>query len=499
VSPNAATISLTPAQLNALVADGALTVRISGFGVVNSASCATDGGVRVRLDYLGLPAASDCNGNGLLDSCEVGTGAAPDCNGNGVPDSCDIASGVATDCNANGRPDSCDIAQGASSDFNSNGRPDECSGEFVVGGSGYATIVAAVNAAPAGGTVWVGPGTRTEEVIIQRRVTLRSARGPAETILDGTGIDLSLVSVFGTPAHGTVIEGFTFRNGTAGEGAAPNRKGGAIFIDGGGESLVVNIYSCIFESNAADLGGAVYGRGLVSTVQACDFRDNDATLGGAMFLEGGSWVVRVTSISGGNAVQGGAIYANAPITGFVTLSSLSNNTAEAGSAIYFAPTIASPLVVTNSQVEFNTGASGAALQTASVVPIQIASVRFCGNEPGDFEGPITDLGFNTFSSDCNGNGICDAEELETGLVTDCNENGLPDSCDIAAGAPDINGNGAIDDCERLGDIDGDGFVGASDLALMLTAWGSTNADADLSGDGLVSGQDIAILLQRWGL
>ena len=155
--------------------------------------------------------------------------------------------------------------------------------------------------------------------------------------------------------------------------------------------------------------------------------------------------------------------------------------------------------MTNSQVEFNTGASGAALQTASVVPIQIASVRFCGNEPGDFEGPITDLGFNTFSSDCNGNGICDAEELETGLVTDCNENGLPDSCDIAAGAPDINGNGAIDDCERLGDIDGDGFVGASDLALMLTAWGSTNADADLSGDGLVSGQDIAILLQRWGL
>ena len=225
---------------------------------------------------------------------------------------------------------------------------------------------------------------------------------------------------------------------------------------------------------------AVYGRRLVSTVQACDFRGNDATLGGALFLEGGSWVVRVTSIAGGTAERGGAIYADAPITGFVTLSSLSDNSAGEGSAIYFAQTIASPLVVTNSQVEFNTGAAGAALQSASGVPIQIASVRFCGNAPADLEGPVTDLGFNTFSSDCNGNG-------------------LPDSCDIDAGAPDINGNGAIDDCERLGDIDGDGFVGAADLALMLTAWGSANPDADLSGDGIVSGQDIAILLQRWGL
>jgi CxxC motif-containing protein (DUF1111 family) len=454
------------------------------------------------VDLGGNIFSADCNGNGICDAEEIADGLATDCNANGTLDACDIASGTSADCNGNGRPDACDIGAGTSTDLDGNGRLDECAGELVVGGSGYPTIQAAINAAPvSGATVLVAPGTYAGMSVdlTGKSIALRSIAGPVATILDGTGLQGPIVRVLSAGDDGSSITGFTFRNGTAGEGAAPNRRGGAIFIDGGAESLVVNIYSCIFESNAADLGGAVYGRGLVSTVQACDFRDNDATLGGALFLEGGSWVVRVTSISGGTADQGGAIYASAPITGFVTLSSLSNNAAEAGSAIYFAPTIASPLVVTNSQVEFNTGASGAALQTASSVPIQIASVRFCGNEPGDFEGPITDLGFNTFSSDCNGNGICDAEELETGLVTDCNENGLPDSCDIAAGAPDINGNGAIDDCERLGDIDGDGFVGASDLALMLTAWGSTDADADLSGDGLVSGQDIAILLQRWGL
>jgi CxxC motif-containing protein (DUF1111 family) len=455
------------------------------------------------VDLGGNIFSADCNGNGLCDAEEIARGLATDCNGNGTLDACDLASGAAADCNGNGRPDSCDIAAGSSTDLDGNGRLDECSGEFVVGGSGYPTMQAAVNAAPASGaTVSVGPGTYTGMSVdlSGKSVTLRSIAGPAATILDGTGLAGPIVRILDAGADGATITGFTFRNGSAGEGVAPNRRGGAIFADAGSaDSVVVNIYSCVFESNSADLGGAVYGRRLVSTVQACDFRGNDATLGGALFLEGGSWVVRVTSIAGGTADRGGAIYANAPITGFVTLSSLSDNSAGEGSAIYFAQTIASPLVVTNSQVEFNTGAAGAALQSASGVPIQIASVRFCGNEPADLEGPVTDLGFNTFSSDCNGNGICDAEELQTGLVTDCNGNGLPDSCDIDAGAPDINGNGAIDDCERLGDIDGDGFVGAADLALMLTAWGSSNADADLSGDGLVSGQDIAILLQRWGL
>ena len=38
-----------------------------------------------------LPATSfDCNGNGIIDACEVSDGTATDCNGNGVPDSCDL-------------------------------------------------------------------------------------------------------------------------------------------------------------------------------------------------------------------------------------------------------------------------------------------------------------------------------------------------------------------------------------------------------------------------
>jgi hypothetical protein len=48
----------------------------------------------------------------------------------------------------------------------------------------------------------------------------------------------------------------------------------------------------------------------------------------------------------------------------------------------------------------------------------------------------------------------------------------------------------------LGDIDGDGFVNASDLAALLGQWGSAGS-ADLDGDGVVSASDLALLLAAW--
>jgi hypothetical protein len=48
----------------------------------------------------------------------------------------------------------------------------------------------------------------------------------------------------------------------------------------------------------------------------------------------------------------------------------------------------------------------------------------------------------------------------------------------------------------LGDLDGDGAVGQTDLALLLGAWGSTGL-GDLDGDGTVGSTDLAILLGAW--
>lgn len=62
------------------------------------------------------------------------------------------------------------------------------------------------------------------------------------------------------------------------------------------------------------------------------------------------------------------------------------------------------------------------------------------------------------------------------------------------------------DCLPLGDIDGDGSVGAADLGFLLNAWGPIDPgvafdplqpDADLNGDGEVGAQDLALLLGTW--
>ena len=176
--PDVATITLTQAQWNAIVASagasGHVSVTLSGSPLVDAAQCGAAAMSSVSVEYGGpaydcdgnglsdlcevVSGTSDCNNNAILDACEllsgsapdidangvidtcqtdcngngapdsydIATGAAADCNGNGVPDSCDIAGGSAQDCNTNGIPDLCDIASAASNDVDSNGVPDEC-------------------------------------------------------------------------------------------------------------------------------------------------------------------------------------------------------------------------------------------------------------------------------------------------------------------------------------------------------------------------------------
>ncbi|MFZ4750845.1 MAG: DUF6851 domain-containing protein [Phycisphaerales bacterium] len=50
----------------------------------------------------------------------------------------------------------------------------------------------------------------------------------------------------------------------------------------------------------------------------------------------------------------------------------------------------------------------------------------------------------------------------------------------------------------IADLSGDGQVEGADMALLLNAWGTANADADLSADGIVGGADLGLLLNAWG-
>lgn len=133
----------------------------SGFG----RAMATDGHLVIAGDdglpeqygdfegvYLFSLPSEDCNANGVPDAQELCDGAEIDCNKNGVPDSCDMATCVddlacgdcngnvvldgceilepesssSADCNLNGIPDGCDIASAVAADLDGNGVPDEC-------------------------------------------------------------------------------------------------------------------------------------------------------------------------------------------------------------------------------------------------------------------------------------------------------------------------------------------------------------------------------------
>jgi hypothetical protein len=55
-------------------------------------------------------------------------------------------------------------------------------------------------------------------------------------------------------------------------------------------------------------------------------------------------------------------------------------------------------------------------------------------------------------------------------------------------------------CWASADLDGDGVVGASDLAQLIGAWGACGSPCpeDLDGDGVVGASDLAQLIGAWG-
>ncbi len=78
-------------------------------------------------------------------------------------------------------------------------------------------------------------------------------------------------------------------------------------------------------------------------------------------------------------------------------------------------------------------------------------------------------------------------------------------------SPDLDGDGVVgasDIAILLGDwgpcptlppdLSGDGTVDSTDLALFLGAWGASGGPADFNGDGQVGAQDLANLLGEWG-
>ena len=116
---------------------------------------------------------------------------------------------------------------------------------------------------------------------------------------------------------------------------------------------------------------------------------------------------------------------------------------------------------------------------------------------GDYYDMISDAAAVNVAYAATFNGEQDVYFVRIG---DCNANGVHDGTDLAEGtSQDINGNGIPDECECLGDIDGNRVVNLGDLVAVLAAWGPCDeCPEDIDGNGTVDFVDVLAVLSAWG-
>jgi hypothetical protein len=303
--------------------------------------------------------------------------------------------------------------------------------------------------------------------------------------------------------------------------------------------------------NSTEYGGGIYGYGFNGTIEDCMFEDNSAQFnsGGVQLGFGGTCLFRRNTIARNHAGDGGGgmhvvNWFEGPLTA-VTIEDcgfIENTAANQGGALLWYGNQGADLRITRCEVVGNAAADAAFTRVGGSLSFALSGTRFCRNTPVSVIGSIVNLGGNILSDDCNGNGICDADEVAAGTATDCNGNGALDSCDLASGtAIDCNGNGRVDSCDiAIGsssdvdsngvpdecspDCDGDGLPDAWEILTGLArdcdrdsvpdnceiaqdASKDKNGNGkldlcelaygDLNLDGVVSAGDLGILLNFW--
>ncbi|MCE2883142.1 MAG: hypothetical protein LW636_12420, partial [Planctomycetaceae bacterium] len=410
----------------------------NGNGVLDE--CDIDAGTSADVDNSGRPdECEDCNENGVLDSSDIAFGTSADCNGDLVPDECQLlgfdcnANGVpdgceleGADCNANGVPDSCDIASGTSDDIDASGKPDECEDCNTNGVLDSADI--------AGGT----------------SLDCNSDLVPDECQLGEPPLDVEYFRDDGT------------REGNYG-------AGGVVDI------LWLNQYNAEQGGETISRISVVLGNafaGVPYRVALWNDPNGDGEPSDAQVIATADAVAANGNTSIFNDIDIAPTYIGPAGTSFFA-------------GVIFRDTFGNqfPLGVdTNSNPNQRTWVSIG----DPIDPNNLSNAAIYGYLIND-NGLVRAYGFNgTLPDDCNANGVPDECDIADGTEIDGNANGIPDCCESG------NGCGAC-----AGDLDGNGTIEAPDLALLLGAWGT--AGGDINGDGSTNAQDLSLLLGAWGV
>ncbi len=188
----------------------------------------------------------------------------------------------------------------------------------------YPTIQAAIDASTAHGDevlvaegVYTGTGNRDID-FRGRRITVRGTAGPERTIVDCQGLGQGF-RLTRREGPGTILEGFTIRNGSRDSGAAIRCESSSPQIrncivtgnQGGGVSLSDSsavLANCLIRGNSAgNFGGVACGSG-AQTLVNCAIIDNVSQYaGGGVDCSYGTTTIRHCTIIGNSGAVGGAL------------------------------------------------------------------------------------------------------------------------------------------------------------------------------------------------
>jgi hypothetical protein len=432
------TITLTAAEFNAAIKSNSLAITVSASPTVDAAACSGGSLVRLQLDY---------------------TEAFPDCNDNLVADSEDFCSGFSVDCNGNRRPDECDISLGASNDVDRDGVPDECQPDCNNDGRPDAF-----------------------QILVGEESDCNANALPDECDLYSGGVSVDC-NGNGVPDECDIVSG-----------VAPDCD-----LDG-------KIDSCALSQ------GLVPDCNSNGVPDSCDIasgasQDCDADGIPDSCNVAGYWgqLREVTPFE-----QSASLVWSEPLQSDYRRAvqlEVQNYSATYG---YYGYNIG--VYIEDVQIawfyDYYWGGCTSSTRTFGISASDwvdrngdgVVSIRITASSWSGCGGSFCRARTRWVSTDCNSNGIPDACDITSGFDHDCNGNGQLDACDITQGAEDDNLNGYPDPCELdRGDLNLDGEVDGSDLAILLSYWGGVGFPiGDCNRDGIIAGADLAILLGNWG-
>ncbi len=382
---------------------------------------------------------ADCNNDSIVDYGQCHDGTLADYNGNNIPDCCE--QGI-----------NCPVTRLVPTQFPS--------------------IQSAIDASANGDRVLVVAGTYHEQVDLRGKgIQLIGVSGAAATFIDGDNVRTVIVGN-GEPAN-CLVTGFTIQHGRDGGYQA----GGGVRLYGSNATFSY----CHFVANVAD-APAWWGVGAwrsqygEPTIKNCAFTANESassTAGIYHYLGGGIHIsdcVFEDNVSASGQLihvqtEGGSISASIDRCEFHRNIGRGSSNFTIGFWNPYSGSIA--CTITDCRVEnpislgvpdpngFAVIGMGAYPQSSYNVVVQ--GTTACGVPQlvyTDSNSSWSDGGGNHVDlvciTDCNGDGIDDAQQIANGQLPDCNGNLRPDTCDITAGTSgDIDHNSKPDDCQTV--------------------------------------------------